>query len=338
MKRLIFISLFLIIGKVLHAQDPQFTQFYASPITLNPGFAGNTEQHRISGNYRNQWAAVPTVYRTFSFAYDYSMPEINSGVALMVLSDKAGSGGLYYTNINFSYSYHIQLNRKYFIRPGIRFGYVMRGIDVSQLIFPDQNVRGTQFSPSQNLIVQNTQYIDIASGMVFSDSKKFWAGISINHLNQPVDGLRLNSESKMPAEFSFHGGYNYILKTEKGKVKTKLTAATQYKAQKQWDQWDIGFYFNHEPVIVGFWYRGIPLLKAYEKGYPNNDAFAVLVAYSANNFRIGYSYDITISKLTNNFRSGSGGSHEIAIIYEWADPNRKKVRNRKKFLVPCAKF
>ncbi|MFM8742085.1 MAG: type IX secretion system membrane protein PorP/SprF, partial [Cytophagales bacterium] len=34
------------------AQDPQFSQFYAAPLYLNPAFAGSTNQNRVGINYR----------------------------------------------------------------------------------------------------------------------------------------------------------------------------------------------------------------------------------------------------------------------------------------------
>ena len=41
------------------AQDPQFSQFYAAPLYLNPAFAGSSELARVGINYRNQWPAMP---------------------------------------------------------------------------------------------------------------------------------------------------------------------------------------------------------------------------------------------------------------------------------------
>ena len=115
--------------------------------------------------------------------------------------------------------------------------------------------------------------------------------------------------------------------------KKEVFTAVHYKSQGKFDQLDIGAYYSHSPFVFGFWYRGL-LGKSYAPGYTNNDAIIALVGLTIpnRNFRIGYSYDITASRLS----SDAGGAHEISIIYEAAS-KREKRKNRR-FLVPCAKF
>ena len=62
-------------------------------------------------------------------------------------------------------------------------------------------------------------------------------------------------------------------------------------------------------------------------------AIAVVIGYKVNDWRFGYSYDITISRLA----AQSGGAHEITMVYELAD-KRKRKRMAKRRVVPCAKF
>ncbi|MGM0478992.1 MAG: type IX secretion system membrane protein PorP/SprF, partial [Bacteroidota bacterium] len=38
--------------ETVRAQDPQFSQFYANPIYLNPAFAGSHGCPRFAANYR----------------------------------------------------------------------------------------------------------------------------------------------------------------------------------------------------------------------------------------------------------------------------------------------
>ncbi len=326
-KIILLIGLFGISTKIF-SQDPQFSQFYAASLYLNPAFTGNTIQHRLIGIYRNQWPSVSKAFVSYSFSYDYNIPDINSGVGLIFTQDKAGTGGLRFTNVGGLYSYAFQLNEKLMVRAGTKFSYTLRNYDQSKLRFNDQIITGS--ASTIEAIGEGISYVDISAGGILY-SEKFWGGVAFDHLNQPNQSL-LNQETKLPIKFSFHGGYKFIL--DEGDARdehgTSLTAAINYKAQEKWDQLDLGGYFNKDAFTIGFWYRGIPILKKYKSGYSNNDAFIFLLGIQASKIRLGYAYDITISKLSNN----TGGSHEISIIYEFY----KKRKKRKKFFVPCAKF
>ncbi|HNA33330.1 MAG TPA: type IX secretion system membrane protein PorP/SprF, partial [Flavobacteriales bacterium] len=97
------------------------------------------------------------------------------------------------------------------------------------------------------------------------------------------------------------------------------------------DQLDVGAYFDHEKLTVGLWYRGIPALKAYQPGYPNDESVIAMLGYQTpQQIRFTYSYDITVSMLTMK----SGGAHELSVMYEWP----KRTRNRRWRAVPCPKF
>lgn len=317
------------------AQEPQFSQFYAASLYLNPAFTGNTTQGRIFANYRNQWAAIPGAFVSYSAAFDYNMTDVNSGVGFMVVRDKAGSGGLQYTSVNGLYSYEVQLSRKYAARAGIRAGYVWRGIDYSRLVFGDQLARGGSSSVNTTEFLNDkSRYLDFgAGGLVYSE--RSWLGVAFDRLNQPNQSLIPNMEAKLPMKYSVHLGKNIPLKKDvRGRAATTLTVTALYKAQEKWDQLDVGAYYSQKPMIFGIWYRGIPFLKAYQPGYANNDAVILMAGYEHNSLRVGYSYDITISRLATN----TAGSHEVTITWEYATEQRRKQRRKKNFLVPCAKF
>lgn len=314
-------------------QDMQFTQFNAAPLYLNPGFTGATIEHRFATNYRNQWTAIPGHFVNYTFAYDYNLAEFNSGVGLLFAREQAGTGNLGNTEIGLLYSYHLRVGKKIFIQPGIKFNYVTRGVDFSKLVFNDQLDRGGNSPTSDDIKIDNVSYMDFASGFLVYSSK-FWAGVSVNHINEANQSLS-NGESPLFMKFSAHGGYKFDL--SEGGRKTLNTAyfnvAVHYKAQQNYDQLDFGFYYTREPFTFGVWYRGLPAIKSTE-GVVNHDAMAVILGYQIleYNLKIGYSYDVTISRLAAN----SAGSHEISLIYEIA--SKKKKRRGKRFFVPCAKF
>lgn len=65
---------------------------------------------------------------------------------------------------------------------------------------------------------------------------------------------------------------------------------------------------------AGIFYRGIPIVKKKQYGYKNQDAVVFLFGINYHKWRIGYTYDLTISKLS---LSSSGGSHELSLTYKF---------------------
>lgn len=86
-----FISV-IAISEFVYGQDPQFTQFYANPLYLNPAFAGTARCARITFNYRNQWPNLSGTYVTYSAGYDQHFDVLAGGVGLLILSDDQARG------------------------------------------------------------------------------------------------------------------------------------------------------------------------------------------------------------------------------------------------------
>ena len=139
MKKVALIIFVLGLFSWANGQDPQFTQFYANPLYLAPSFAGATEQDRISAAYRNQWPELLNgVFVTYSFSYDHFFENFNSGCGCLLMKDVAGTGELGITNAGLQYSYDIQVNQEFHLRPGIHFNYTQQGIDFSKLSWNDE--------------------------------------------------------------------------------------------------------------------------------------------------------------------------------------------------------
>ena len=63
----------------LMAQDPQFSQFYSSPLYLGPSFAGTAGGGRIIANYRDQWPKLRSTYISYALSADYYIEKYRSG-------------------------------------------------------------------------------------------------------------------------------------------------------------------------------------------------------------------------------------------------------------------
>lgn len=320
----------LILCFELQAQDPQFHHFYNNSLLYNPAYTGNTDVGRFSLGYRNQWPGVGKSYVSYTGSYDHYLKEINSGVGIQFIHDKAGEGGLRFTNVNGMFSHQLKLSRKLGLMMGVRAGYVTRAVNTADLLFADQIIRGDGAATVETSIDESINYLDLGTGLVFYNVEKFWLGVSFNHINQPNQSL-MNGSSSLPIRSSVQAGWNFkVNKNFAGRSNSTLTLAALYKSQLKWDQLDIGMYYKTSPVIFGLWYRGVPT-KENVLDYPNQDAIILMAGFEYEMFSFAYSYDITISKLAGS----THGAHEISIIIEYPESRRRSARY---YRIPCPKF
>lgn len=324
-------SLVLVLtGFGVKAQDAQFTQFYASPMYLNPAFTGLTFEHRFVANYRNQWPGVKTAYQTAMVTYDYNMSDLNSGLGFTVMQDRSGTAGLTHTQVGASYSYHFKINKFAEIRMGANLNFNMKRIDFSRLRFNDQIATGSGVSVEATAY-EPLNFMDFAAGALLN-STEYWLGLSAKHLTQPNSSM-VGDKVPLPLSISLHGGYRFILE-QKSRVDLRkyVSPAFNLRHEAKYDQLDIGVYYFHMPLNVGLWYRGLPF-KKYAPTYGSRESVALLIGLdlSPKLVRIGYSFDLTVSRLGV---ANSLGAHEISIIYEIA----KKRKRNKRVLVSCPKF
>ena len=133
MKKLLTILSFLALGSIeLMAQDPEFTQFYANPLYLNPAFAGTAKCPRICMNYRNEWPGLNNAYVTYSASYDQHVDNLSGGIGILATSDRAGDGTLTTNRISGIYSYQLNVNREFSMKFGLEGTYHQKSLDWSK--------------------------------------------------------------------------------------------------------------------------------------------------------------------------------------------------------------
>ncbi|NDC40993.1 MAG: type IX secretion system membrane protein PorP/SprF, partial [Chitinophagia bacterium] len=74
-KILLGIAVTVSLGFGATAQDVHFSQYFTSPLTLNPGLTGLVpDDIRAAANYRTQWSSVSTnPYMTGTISVDLAM-------------------------------------------------------------------------------------------------------------------------------------------------------------------------------------------------------------------------------------------------------------------------
>lgn len=342
---LLLCVLMLALEGAVTAQDPQFSQFYAAPLYLNPAMAGSTGQARAGINYRNQWPAIDANFTTMSAYFDYFIEDYNSSVGIILTRDQEGLAGLRSLSVGLQYAYELQINENLGFRPGVQIALFNRDVNFGKLTFGDQFDPSTgQFldQPTAETFRTNFSktFVDISFGGVLF-TRSAWLGVSAWHLTQPNQSI-IDESSPLPRKYSFHGGFKFYLKpgaTGSGintrKAERSIAPAIQYRHQGKFDQMDVGLYFTAEPLVLGVWYRGVPFKNIDD--FVNNESIVLLLGFTQlgakDAINIGYSFDYTISKLG----VGSGGAHEFSLTYTWPMRNPRKPP-KDKLMIPCPDF
>jgi len=329
-----YFSLILLFSLWGKAQDVRYSQFYAAPLYLNPAFTGANSCSRFCSNYRQQWPGITGQFKSFVASYDHSFANHNSAVGLLFSKDEAGRANLGSTTGGLIYSYQIHLTRKLAVNAALQSAFTQRSINFYDLYFVDQLLTNSPMTVETPLF-QRVSYFDLSCGMVVF-SKRFWAGFSAHHLNTPNQAM-LAEKSPLPVKYSVHSGIQVPVsgsdEHRRDMNKNVLTPSFNFTHQGRFNQLDIGMYYTYEPLVLGIWYRGIPVAKTFNNN-PNNDALIITAGVSWSRLNFGYSYDITISKLAPSAR----GSHEISLSYQFCDPNALRKKRKALRVISCAKF
>lgn len=309
----VFCCLLIISSK---AQDPQFSQYYANTLYLNPAFAGNNTCSNLGLSYRNQWAGLEGGYVTYSVAYDRYIKGISGGVGALITHDKSGGGSIATTTINLMYAYSATINRSLSFKAGMQFGYFQNSINWNELTFADM-YDGGNGGTKQTAEEQGASFgggMDMAAGGLLY-SKKFFGGIAVHHLTQPQQPLFGYSGSRLLRKYTAHLGMNIDVKSSFGKL--EISPNFLFQQQGKFIQYNMGFYVKKGPIILGGWYRW-------------QDAIIALLGIDYNNFRFGYSFDYSVGKA--GF-SRPLASHEISCTYKFKCSKKVKYR-----LAKCPQF
>ncbi|MFM7023937.1 MAG: type IX secretion system membrane protein PorP/SprF [Flavobacteriales bacterium] len=288
----------------LKAQDPQFSQFYANPLYLNPALAGTNGCGRLNLNFRDQWPQLAGQFITYSASYDHSVSAINGGLGLLITSDNAGQGTLITNRVGAIYSY-IKNMRNFSFSFALQADIEQKILHSETLVFGNQYNAGGPLLPSTEVFNRNILYPDFSTGAV-AYSKYMQVGLAVHHLLEPNQSFFMpQAESLLPRKYTAHVGVT--IPTSR-KMESYISPQVIYQQQRDFKELNLGLYAKKGPVTGGIWYR-------------TRDAVILNIALQTKQFRIGYSYDVTLSKLS----SASVGSHEIAVGYAFTCKQGKKL-------------
>lgn len=336
MKRTLPLLILLCLWRFAGAQDPNFSQFFASPLTLNPALTGKFDGVvRVAGNYRNQWPTFNNAFITYTASVDAGIlknhiPEFDQfGVGFLAFSDKSGNGVLQNNFFGVSTAYHKALDENGYAQLGLGFQgtFVTKTLNIRGLEFEDM-LRSDGFTGLTSETFSNSSlnvsYFDLNTGLLFNGStdgtNNYYAGASMYHITRPKENfqegnhlitprLTLQAGGMMPLAEGNAVHFSAIHSRQAGAYNTVVGGAYMLNLN--------GDPQSPKNLYLGTWVR-------------LGDAVIPYVGLEFGSLHFGATYDVNTSSLRPGSNMRGGTEFSLVYIKKPSDPYAKKLN--------CPKF
>ena len=322
------------------AQDPNFSQFYAAPLYLNPALAGAEKDPTFAAVYRSQWRSLgfPQQIGQFSGVLPFASRKRAllhpGGLGFAVYNDLSGEGNHFRaTGIQAGAAYNVAIARDYshVLSFGLQMGLVQKAIDFADLRWGSQYNAAAPFfgfdytvSPTftTDALRERMLYPVVHSGVVwhFNPVERLidrtfggFVGFSVSNLNRPEESLVRGVSSRLPMLVRAQAGFDLEMSPS-----LRLMPNLLWMSQGSSRQINVGTYLSYElqtrnaadgRVMVGGWYR-------------LGDSFVASAALANGRYTLGFSYDVNTSSL--RYASRGRGAWEMSLTYRI--PRNKTAR------------
>ncbi len=287
-------------------QTARFSNYLFNPLALNPAAAGSYDYVNIMGIYRQQWTGLEGSPTTTVLSVDGAVRERTIGLGLQYINEQIGAQSQ--NAFTPTVAYRLRVGETQWLSAGFSVGVFNSKLNGTELIFKDVN---------ESAIPNNSEsvtYVDVNSGFYFQ-SAKTTIGLSIVNLLKPslrYSGGRRGDVGEINRHYNFYAGHLIELNSKFALQPSVLLKTSEKLRSFQTDFTGMVFYNNM--LGAGLSYR-------------NQESVNIIVDYWINdNFRLGYAFDITTSKIARY----ENGSHEIMLAYKIA-PTGGRMLNPRNF-------
>lgn len=302
--RATLLFMFLTLSYYTQAQDPHFSQYFSNPIYLNPAFTGTAGCSRIASSFRDQWPNINGTYITTSISYDQYVHPLRSGLGFEYMYDNAGKGALQSHIAQLAYSFPIKIKKEMILVPAINIGMGVRTIDYSRLTHPEP-FDGILYIPFIDLPEKLKEYyFNLGAGLIYN-YRNFVVGLAADHLNRPNVGFYGHSRRSIRYTVHLSGQFD---------IKKIASISPTVILQSQ------GSALQLLPALMTkVWYIKAGFGGRFDPTRGNWDSVISMLGFQNKWMSIGYSYDYTVSSLSN---ATTGGSHELSMVYKFNCKNK----------------
>jgi type IX secretion system PorP/SprF family membrane protein len=344
----IFIYTFGLFSTAAFAQDIHFSQFDQTPALVNPALTGALATVRACAIYKDQWRSITVPFATYGASFEMKFKASNWDKAggdlhltkiykkafsrlaggLSMFSDKAGDGAMGTTNVNLSLATFIPLNKENNLSLGLQGSIVQHKIDYSKLLFPDQ-YSGTTYDPTidqgEQYATNNFIYPDFAGGIAWNygyNERSIGAnndfrsniGVALYHFASPKQKYLVGNEERLTAKLVAHANFLIGIPNSNVALAPSVLFEMQDPAKEMLEGTYVKYYFNMDSKYTGFMKRSAMSIGAF---YRNKDAMILAGMIEFQNYAIGASYDLNMSKL----KTASTGKGGVEVFIRFVSPN-----------------
>jgi type IX secretion system PorP/SprF family membrane protein len=318
---------------IMNAQDPSFSQFFASPLNINPALTGNINADwRVISNFRNQWIGPASPYVTGTASYDSKMfqkkyPGMEEGNVFaggaMFMFDRAMAGVVKSSYASLNMSYKMKLthgNTKHKLGAGFGINYGHRRIDYGGVDFEEQFTGfgfNTNLPTGESNLSSMKPYISVNTGLIYSvtsEASNLDIGVSMFHVNKPRQTFLKDENQNLAPRKVIHANYERFL-NENLVLNTNAIYQSQSDATYYSFGAALGYYLPAENSLMlnaGIWYW-------------SKNAVIPYIGLAYQDYQFGISYDVTTSKL--NRANDKPNTWELSLIV--------RGRNKPSYVIPC---
>jgi type IX secretion system PorP/SprF family membrane protein len=327
----IFLFGFLFFFCSVRGQDPNYSQFFSTPLYYNPAYTGINTGVRARFSFRDQWPNLPVDFRSYYFSADLGDRNLpgSGGLGLIVNSNNEGIGFIKDLSVGLSVGVRIPITASVVSQVGIKAAVVQKSLNWDDFVFSDQlsekygNIYQSGFVPPN----ANTKvFPDFGAGGLLQFSNPEGnvtgvAGFAVDHIFQPDESFLSTASAPLPRKYVAHldivisgnGGSSSAMYANGGSNDPlKINPGIIYQNQNSMSSLEVGFNMLKYNIYLGGWY------KASFGGLSGGDAVALVVGYRYTfaedmSIKFMYSYDL----ITSGNMQGLGGAHEISLILEF---------------------
>jgi type IX secretion system PorP/SprF family membrane protein len=321
------------------ATEPMMTQFYNTPLRLNPANAGLfSGRARFITNFKRQWESVGEPYQTIAASGDFQVARDVTGgdffgMGIDIIQDKAGISELsnLSANLSFSFTKALDSRKSQFVSVGFQGGYGQRSISGGNLNWGSQwtntGFNKDIYTPDQTLD-ESTSFFDLGAGVNYfysrtDDIVKLYIGVAGFHLTKPTVSFLGSEEATIGRKFTINGGLKYKFgHSGNFSVFPNFVYSWQGKGNVLIYGTDLEYRIDDGSRSTGTRKYTSFAVGLYHKW---NSVFSPVVKLHKAGFSLYVSYDLEIGNITR-VTNGQGGI-EVALKYRIGFRSGKDKRN-----------